>query len=182
LEPAEAARRIRARTIRLELAAALDYWADRRQQVLQPSDVVWDGWPDQRDFNPHTRDASWKRLVDVARAADPNEWRDQVRDALQQRDRERLSRLTASPGISDLPAPTLSVVCRHLDNEHIATALRRAQLKHPDNFVINGQLAWVSQDPAEAVRFFTAARAIRPGDTAIAFLLGECLRGQGKRD
>jgi serine/threonine-protein kinase len=40
LEPAEAARRIRARTIRLELAAALDCWADRGQQSLQASDVV----------------------------------------------------------------------------------------------------------------------------------------------
>jgi tetratricopeptide (TPR) repeat protein len=182
LEPAEAARRIRTRSIRLELAAALDRWADRRQQSLQASDVVWDGWPDQPDHRPAASDASWKRLMTVARAVDPDEFRDQVRAALEQRDRKVLSKLTASPDFSDLPAQMLSVVCRHVDNEHMTAALRRAQLKHPEDSAINGQLAWVCKDPYDAIRFFTAALALRPHHAGTAYHLGRRLRWQGKLD
>jgi serine/threonine protein kinase len=54
LEPAEAAARIRAQTIWLELTMALDNWA-REQRDMHPAD-----------------DTGWKRLVAVARAADPD--------------------------------------------------------------------------------------------------------------
>jgi tetratricopeptide (TPR) repeat protein len=182
LEPLEAAARIRARPIWLELATALDCWADRRQHSLQPSDVVWDGWPDQRDYNPHANDACWKRLIAVARGADPDEWRDQVRAALEQRDRERLSRLAASPKISDLPAQTFSVVSRHVDDEHTKAALRRAQLDHPDSFFFNSALGRASQDPDEAIRFYSAAWAIRPRNAPAALFLGESLRSRGRLD
>jgi tetratricopeptide (TPR) repeat protein len=181
LEPAEAAARIRARSIWLELAVALDCWADRRQSV-QAIDPVWDGWPDQRDFNPEANDASWKRLMAVARAADPDEFRDQVRAALEQRDRKMLSKLTASPDFSDLPAQMLSVVCRHVDNEPVAAALKRAQLEHPDNFAVNGQLAWLSRDRDEAIRFFTVALALRPRHAGTAWILGHRLSRRGKLD
>jgi eukaryotic-like serine/threonine-protein kinase len=182
LEPAEAARRIRERTIRFELTAALDSWADKRQQNLQPGDVVWDGWPDQRDFNPATDDAGWKRLMAVARAVDPDEFRDQVRDALERRDREGLSKLVASPKTSDLPFQTFSVVCRHVENMHTILALQRAHLRHPDNFFINGSLARASRDADEAIRFYTAARAIRPRNAPTALFLGDALHRRGRLD
>src|SRR5262249_37863038 len=73
LEPAEAARRIRARSIRLELAVALDSWADRRQESLATGrGLIWDGWPDQPDHARAASDASCRRLIAVARAADPD--------------------------------------------------------------------------------------------------------------
>jgi tetratricopeptide (TPR) repeat protein len=188
LEPAEAARRIRERTIRFELTAALDSWADKRQRSLQAGDVVRDGWPDQRDYRPAASDASWKRLVAVARAADPDQWRDQVRAALEQRDRATLHKLAASAQMSDLPMQTLSVVCGHLDDEFGQPVLRRAQLKHPDNFHINFQLAWgyggtpSTLDLDEAIRFFTAALATRPRNAPAAYFLGKTLHWRGKRD
>jgi eukaryotic-like serine/threonine-protein kinase len=182
LDPAEAARRIRARTIWLELAVALDCCADARQKSLQASDVVWDGWPDDLVPSQGTHDASWRRLIAMARAADPDEWRDQVRAALQDRDRKALRKLAVSPKMSDLPVQTLSVVCRHLDNEYGLPVLRRAQLEHPDNYHINFQLAWLQADPVEVIRFYTSARAARPRSAPMAYHLGEALCRGGKLD
>jgi serine/threonine protein kinase/tetratricopeptide (TPR) repeat protein len=175
----EAARRIRERTIHLELATALDSWADRRQ-AIQRLGLIWDGWPDQPDHSRARSDANWKRLVAVARLADPHEFRDQVRAALEREDRGTLARLAASPRFGDLPAQMLSVVSRHVDNEHITLALRRAQLEHPDNFAINRHLAWVSQTGEERIRFLTAALAARPDHAATAYWLGHQLRLQGR--
>jgi hypothetical protein len=113
----------------LELAVALDCWADRRQGIETPG-AIWDGWPDQPDHRPEASDASWTRLVAVARAADPDEFRDRVRVALRERDRATLSKLAASAKFSDVPAQVLSAVARHLDYAHMTPALRSAQLKH----------------------------------------------------
>jgi serine/threonine protein kinase/tetratricopeptide (TPR) repeat protein len=181
LEPAEAARRIRSRSIRLDLAAALDSWADRRQGHLTKG-KVWDGWPDQRDHDPEASDSSWKRLIAVARAADPDEWRDQVRSALERRDREALYSLTASSRFSDLPVPLLSAACRHVENEQTKAALRRAQLEHPDNYHINIQLAWNNPAPDEAIRFYTAALVARPRNAMAAYHLGAALSRRGRLD
>jgi serine/threonine protein kinase len=63
-EPAEAAERVRARSIRAELTAALDEWAYVRSLARKD-------------------DASWKRILAVARAADPDPWRNQLRDVLE---------------------------------------------------------------------------------------------------
>jgi serine/threonine protein kinase/Tfp pilus assembly protein PilF len=181
LEPAEAARRIRARSIRLELAVALDCWADQRQGI-QARDLTWDGWPDQPDHRPEASDAIWKRLMAVARAADPDVWRDRVRAALEHRDRATLAQLAASPEFSDLPAPMLLVISRHVDSEHMIAALRRAQLEHPDNFSINRHLAWLSRDRGEKIRFFTEAVATRPRHATTTYWLGYHLRRQGMLD
>jgi len=68
LPPDQAASLIRNRSVRVELAAALDDWymAVKRQKPVD--------------------DARLKRLMEVARAADPDELRTKVRRALEQRD------------------------------------------------------------------------------------------------
>jgi len=177
LELVEAAQRIRARTIRLELVVALDSWTDRRMRARTAGDV------------------SWKRLLAVARAADPDTWRNEVRDALAQRDFETLTKLAASAQIIDLPAQTLSLISSLLDAEHGQSLLRRAQREHPDDFWINFQLAWALEhappphkqsDEAmssdEAIRFYTAALAIHPRNAPTAYFLGEALRWRGRMD
>src|SRR6516162_884697 len=64
LEPDEAAERIRARPIRHQLVMALDHWikirASAPERGLQAADPLL------------------KRLIAVARDADPDEWRNQV--------------------------------------------------------------------------------------------------------
>jgi serine/threonine protein kinase/Tfp pilus assembly protein PilF len=173
LETSEAAERIKARAIRLELAVALDVWADRRQRVGGAGDE------------------SWKRLLQVARTADPDPWRVQMRNAALRTDREGLKRLAASAIAGELPVQTVSLLSQWLPVDFMLPILRHAQREHPDNFHLNFQLAWyLATFPTqvhrpygvEAIRFYTAALAVRPRNAPTAFFLGENLRGLGRFD
>jgi hypothetical protein len=68
----EAAPPIQARRIRLELAAGLDAWAFVRETARKPGDTTW------------------KDLLALARAVDPDEWRTRLRNALEARDQKAL--------------------------------------------------------------------------------------------
>src|SRR5262245_53035982 len=72
LSPQEAGERIRRSTVAIELAAALDDWSMIRRKVRGAGD------------------ASWKNLLQVARAADGDEWRTRVREALGRGDQQTL--------------------------------------------------------------------------------------------
>jgi serine/threonine protein kinase/Flp pilus assembly protein TadD len=172
LEPAEAAERIRPLTIRTELTIALDNWSDKRRSE-KPADP------------------SWKRLVAVARAADHDEWRNQVRDALEQNDRQSMTKLAVSAKISDLPLQSVSLLVSrgHLDKERELAILRQIQREHPDDYWINFQLAWSLQFATpphqsfeEAVRFYTAALAVRPLNAPAHYFLGHALTQHGRLD
>jgi tetratricopeptide (TPR) repeat protein len=171
LEPSEAARRVRAPSIRLELISALDHWAQLRRDVLEAADT------------------SWKRLIAVAQAADSDAWRNEVRGALERGDHEKLTRLAASVPIGDLRHQTLCLFYWALDLRDdwrtFQSLLLRAQREHPDDFWINFDLAYAvdfGQQRDEAIRFYTAALSIRPGHTATACLLGRALHRQGRLD
>jgi serine/threonine protein kinase/tetratricopeptide (TPR) repeat protein len=171
LEPSEAARRIRSRPIGLELTAALDHWAFARWYTHQADET------------------SPKRLLAVARAADADEWRNRLRDAWEQWDHETLTKLLASPRISDLSVQTLDLLCVRLDKEHELSVWRRAQREHPGDYWMNFRLAYALDDAAppfqdldEAVRFYTAAVSIRPRYAQAHFYLGDALWRRGKRD
>src|SRR5262249_32193868 len=84
LEPAEAARQIRERSVAVELAAALDDWAITRRSLNRP-------------------DVDWKRLLMIARAIDPDEWRTKLREALERRDQKALAEAAKSAQILELP-------------------------------------------------------------------------------
>jgi serine/threonine protein kinase/Tfp pilus assembly protein PilF len=171
LEPSKAAARIRARTIRLELALALDFWA----LVL-------------RDAN-RSPDAAEGRLLAVARAADPDPWRNQIRTAFGRRDFERLKELAASAHFSEIPLRTLSLLASSpLDPEIRLSLLRQAQQAHPDNFLISFQLGWALMHEwgtpykrvDEVIRFYTAALAVRPRSAATSHWLADALGHAGK--
>jgi tetratricopeptide (TPR) repeat protein len=173
LGPEEAAARIRARTIPVELAAALDLWAGVRK-LTRKGDAQ-----------------SWKRLVAVARLADPDERRNQLREALERRDDEALVHLAASKQVTDWPASTLVLLSRALLQtsaaEQAVALLRKAQQRHPGDFWINHELAlsFSQLKPPqldEASRFLTAAVAIRPQSPGAHVNLGVALAGKGRLD
>jgi serine/threonine protein kinase len=179
LEVSEAAQRVGARAIRLELVTALDHWAKVRSTLL--------GRARAQD------DKLRQRLIAVARAADPDEWRNQVRDALQKLDARELRNLASSPKIGCLPLVTLSLLGWALDIlscREAVTVLRLAQQKYPDDYEINFQLAWSldhvpGADPHpldDAVRFYTVARALRPQNVRVHVVLADKLCQQGKLD
>jgi serine/threonine-protein kinase len=179
LDPAEAGRLVRSRPIRLELAMALDHWVKVRTAIPEAT----------RKATGKTR----KRLREAARAADPDEWRNQLRDALIDRRPETLIRLAAKAEVEALPLQSLSLMGWALESagasEQAAAFLRRAQRAHPDDFWINFQLGWSLDHgrhagPArprqdEVIRFYTAALALRPRNVPVHLFLGHALAGRG---
>jgi serine/threonine protein kinase/Flp pilus assembly protein TadD len=169
----EAAGRIRARGIRVELAAALDDWA-----------AVCRRHRDQAD-------TTWKDLLSLAQATDPDELRNRLRDALERTDTPALKNLAASDRVAELPPSTLVLLGRALGQtgavEEAVAVLRQGQRRHPGNFWVNQELAqWLSElGPAhleEAVRYYTAAVAVRPLSVGAHYNLGLALLDKGQLD
>jgi tetratricopeptide (TPR) repeat protein/serine/threonine protein kinase len=157
LDVKEAAERIRARSIGYELCVILDTWAYARRRVSEAGS------------NRTGRD--WKELLEIARAADPDPWRDRFREALQNDDRKSIVEAAESAPISSLPALTvdrLGSALFHLGAfKDGAAFLRKGQRLHPHDFWINSNLGicLFRMQPSQlddAILFFTAAVALRP--------------------
>jgi serine/threonine protein kinase len=175
LTAAEAGERIRPRGIAVALAAALDDWS-YICRVTRPKD-----------------DTTWKHLLEVARAADRDPLRNQLRNAWAAApvDRQALEKLAASDRITAAPAPTLLVLAKFLQlagaTDPAVSVLRKAQGVYPADFWTNHDLghALVDSRPPqweEAVRFHTAAVALRPQSPGARVNLGYALREKGDAD
>ena len=148
--------RAKPQEIREALAAALDDWA-------------WQaGLPDAL------------RLRTIVRAADDNPWRNAIRDAEAKRDAPALRQRAHDPDVARQPVVTLDLLGNALvqtrEFDEAVVLLRQAQHLHPHDFWINHNLAFafISSEPAqfdEAIRYYTAAVALRPfcpGATSIS--------------
>jgi tetratricopeptide (TPR) repeat protein len=171
LAPEQAGERLRETAMAVELAAGLDHWALVRRLARG------------RD------DPTWQELLQVARAADPNPWRDRVRQALAQGDGKVLADLVGPADIGRLLPPTLSAVADVLTGSggsgRAEALLRAAQRQHPNDFWTNHNLAYFlrlarPRQVAEEVRFFTAALALRPQSPGAHDNLGCALRDAGR--
>jgi serine/threonine protein kinase/tetratricopeptide (TPR) repeat protein len=164
---AEAAQRIRERSISAELAAALDHWAS----------IQW----------RHDRRGAI-RLLAVAHAADPDPLRNRLREAFQHGQTAALKKLAASDEIDHFPPATLVLLANalvHADaRDRAVEVMRLAQQQHPDdvwvNTVLGEALSQKPQTREEAIGFYRAALARRPHSFAIHFALGHALHKQGK--
>jgi serine/threonine-protein kinase len=172
LRPADAGARIAAAPIAAEMVDALDQWAFIRRVLKSPK---------------------VRPLSAVAKVADPDPWRCRLRDAL---DLELTDRKAVRAAFEELAAlapeedmhreilSRLAFALRSLgDKERAAALLRRAQRAHPDDFWINCDLASSLKgagQPDEAVRFYTAALAIRPRSQLALRGLREALRAAGR--
>ncbi len=172
LPAADAGAKIRARTpaVAVALAAALDDWAKIRR--------------DERG------DAAGSELLRaVARAADPDPWRNELRAALDQPLKaNRLSALQVlakSANFDELGPVSLHLLACGLndmgDGALAESVLRAAGERHPGDVWVNYMLGIVLEKLSrrdEAIRFYTAARAIRP-ETAHELAHALQARGQG---
>jgi tetratricopeptide (TPR) repeat protein len=176
LEPDAAASQIRTRPAGVipMLAVALDDWATLRRKA-RPKEIE-----------------SSRRLIAVARAADPDETRNRLRAVWLQPDgraqREPLLALAKEADPRQWPAQTLTLLATCLlDADEPATAaelLQRAQAHHPGDVWINhtlGQCLERVKPPRldDAIRFYTAARALRP---ETAHDLAHALNRRGRDD
>jgi tetratricopeptide (TPR) repeat protein/tRNA A-37 threonylcarbamoyl transferase component Bud32 len=166
----EAAGRIRARRIRQELIRGLDFWSLARKYANNK------GPP------------SWKQLLAVAKAADEDRWRNGLRDALAAEDQNAPQALAASADVRRLPPQTLVLLGRTLREfapEKALPILREAHWHHPGDLWINdslGVLCMASLRPPqydEALRFYTAALSLRPGNPCMMAQVGHALLGKG---
>ncbi|MBA4064908.1 MAG: hypothetical protein C0501_14575 [Isosphaera sp.] len=173
LDAAEAGRRIRERGAAVEAAAALDDW------------VVW-----RRGARP--ADDGWKHLLAVARAADPDPWRERVRDALAKKDRAALEELAGEDAALALPVASQLLLAEALQNagaaEPTVAFLRKAQGRQPGEFWFNVRLAQALRGPAgrgnprEAACLYSAALAVRPRNLLAQLGLAGALRDGGDLD
>src|SRR5262249_33858337 len=175
LDRGEAAKRIRARPIRYELAVLLDSWSYVRHRLAERgSKQIGKGW---------------KELLQVARAADPDPWRDRFRKAVLNGDRKALVEVAASAPFSSLPAETVDRLGSALMDlravKEAAAFLQNGQRLHPQDYWINVNLGICLVQLGQlddAIRYQTAAVALRP-EAAVSYSnLGEALRIRGKLD
>jgi tetratricopeptide (TPR) repeat protein len=164
--PEEAADIVRARDVRVELAAALDSWAILRREQRSKGD------------------RSWLDLLRTARLADPDRWRNQLRSALERADLAALRTLTDSKEVATLPPVTqglLGVVLLNIGAvEQSLAVLRLSQQQHPSDFWLNHNLGLVlrKQTPPQlddAIRYLTAAVALASESPGAHVALGLAL-------
>jgi serine/threonine-protein kinase len=174
LSPAEVADRIRGRPLQEALVAAVDDWAIVRRA------------PEKENA------ARWQRLIEIARRADPDPWRNRFRDILMQDDKvQALKDLVAEGKTPALPPSTWNLLGSALAGvgalPEAVQALRQGQQQHPGDFWINFQLAlYLTQmkppQVDEALRYYTAAVALRSHCAAAHLNLGNTFRRKGAWD
>jgi tetratricopeptide (TPR) repeat protein/serine/threonine protein kinase len=174
VNPEVAGTLLRERGIGIEVAAALDDWfvVTREFAIANLS----------------------RQLLAIARAADPDPSRDDIRAGMARNESKSLEKLTAPDQVGELPAPTLVLMARVAWfsagakwAERVVALLRNAQRQHPDDFWINHDLAFAlaNSKPAqrdEAVRFYTAALALRPRSPGAYLNFARALKARGRMD
>jgi eukaryotic-like serine/threonine-protein kinase len=171
--PAEAGAMIaaRPRVVRVSLATAIDDWSAVRRG------------------SQHGRDGAF-RLTEVARLADPDPWRNRLRDFLQTSANQ--DRLTGLKGLARpesmemLPAVSFHLLGATIlntgDPADAAAVLRHGQRLHPNDVWLNFTLAQCLGRLGrreEAIRYYVAARSLRP---ETAHELGHALEEKGETD
>jgi tetratricopeptide (TPR) repeat protein len=159
-DPDAVGRRVASSELREALVSALDDWA----LVAQGERRAW--------------------ALAVARRADPDPWRDRLRDPVVWDEDWRLKQLVSEVPPSAVTPSLAAAVSRQLPNVVEAESLLRSvQTLHPDEFWLNLLLGWalvVRGKPAEGEGFQRAALALRPTNPVAWNDLGCSLEQQGK--
>jgi eukaryotic-like serine/threonine-protein kinase len=182
LDPDEAGARLAVSPVATELANALDQWA-----------FIGRGPRPRRAPGGPRQSGSDQRLIAVAKAADPDPWRNRLRDTLgrMNEDRERklevLEGLAATADLDRLPEASVTRLAFALASlgrrEMAIVLLKRIQRIHPDDFWVNvdlGRQLMDSGQPDAAVRFFAVAVGVRPQSGLALQNLGTALERTGQ--
>jgi serine/threonine protein kinase/Flp pilus assembly protein TadD len=162
-EEAVAVLRQRPPSVRGPLVMALEYWLI----LAHPAKAPEVGW-----------------LKQVLATADTDPWRQRVRAARSRKDRQALEKLAREVDAAAQPPEALLILDMSLrqrgGRESAVALLRRAQEAFPGDFWINHNLGMslaAGRPPQyhEAIRFLTAAVALRPASAGVHFNLGDTL-------
>jgi serine/threonine-protein kinase len=153
-DPERIAPRVRASRWVARIVAALDDWA------VCAADLARQEW-----------------LLDVARRADPDPWRDRVRDPATWREGAALAELARAAPLAEQPVPLLLALGERLSatGEDGVGFLRRVREQYPDDFWANFTLALAVHganrhpggNPAAALTYYEKALIIRPQAAAV---------------
>jgi tetratricopeptide (TPR) repeat protein/serine/threonine protein kinase len=170
LQPSQAAAQVRQSAIREVLLAGLDAWIQ-----LKPA-----------------QDQDRLRLRAVADGADDNAWRRTFREAALSGDTKQLQALAGQAEALTQPPAVLAWLGSVLDaaglRNEAGVVLRQAQQRHPGDFWMNYNLGHFlifgpqPHHPDEAVGYFRATVAIRPGSAEARSILGLALMLKGDTD
>lgn len=163
-----AARRVRASAIRSQLLVALDN-AAFVSRILSEKE--------QED-----------RLLEIARSADPDSWRDRFRSSQAWRNQDTLLSLVAEIRSSGITVPPhelviIGVLLNGLGaNAQTVEILREAQHSNPSDFWVNLELGNALDRAgrrSESIQFYRAAIAIKPDNFVVWTILGAMQSLQG---
>jgi tetratricopeptide (TPR) repeat protein len=157
---AEVAKTIKQLPLRYVLVASLDHWAAVANDLTLATG-----------------------LMQAARLADPDPWRDQVRDPKNWKNKAGLQKLADQ---ADLGAHSPQVIfllawCLKHSGGEAAPLLRQALVHHPDDFWLNFSLGALAQTAVEQMSCYQAALAIRPRSSVAYFNVGAILLSQQKK-
>src|SRR6516165_2429607 len=172
LTPAEAAARLRARlaVVTLQVLPYLDSWSLVRRNDEQPAE-------------------RWQRPLAVARAADSDAYRNRLRALVERPDIRNqgaaLRALSQERQVAELPPTSILQLASALreagDPEAAVALLESAVQRYPGdvwiNYNLGEALAALPTRHEDAVRYYTAARALRPES---AHNLGHLLDRMGR--
>jgi len=159
-DPADVAPRVKGSTVNAALIAALDDWA----ACALPEPRAW--------------------ILGVARQADPDAWRDRVRDQAQWADVAGLQKLADDADVRRQPVTIMVAMgtrWRRLGGDPTGF-LKRVHQVHPDDFWLNFELGVLlgAKDCSAAIGYDRAAVALRPDASAAHYNLAFSLWGAGQ--
>jgi tetratricopeptide (TPR) repeat protein len=169
LDPGEAAERIRSRSIRTQLVAALDDWATGRRNGGR----------------------NWRPIMALSRTADSDPWRNRLRDAWERENPGAVEKLLASVPGDGLPSGMAVFLARitrgAVEADRTGDFLVQSRLRHPGDFWVNHELGvhYLRREPPrleEAVRYLSVAVALRPECPGARISLGNAQRARGQLD
>jgi serine/threonine-protein kinase len=158
-DPAEVAARVQNSPVREALVAALDDWSACAVDLDQQA---------------------W--VLQVVQVADPDPWRNHVRDPATWIDGEALSKLAAAAPVTEQSPQLLVVLGARLRARggDARALLTKVVLAHPTDFWANvemGATLW-DKDPFDAIGYYRTAVAIRPEMGSLHRYLGVLYRQQ----
>lgn len=122
-------------------------------------------------------------ILAIARASDPDSFRNRLRDSDRWNDRSLLLSLLEQADVNSLSPVTLRNLALRLQSVGELTTtvelLNRSVMEHPENFWLHFDTAVVYsklEQPIEAIGHYQAAIAIRPGNTAAHINLSHLLK------
>jgi tetratricopeptide (TPR) repeat protein/serine/threonine protein kinase len=160
----------------------------RRPAVRDPVVAALDEWLDLAR-REKAAEVGW--LERVLAVADPDDWRQRLRVARGRWDRQALEDLAREVKVAAQPPLALCRLVSALRGFGSAAGalalLRRAREEYPGDFWINHHLGLTLLEvqpprPDEAIRFLTAAVALRPGSPGSHLNLGLALAAGGQLD